>query len=175
MPARALASTCPLREMPCHSCNAARRWYATQALPLVFIGGLVVFLAVDAGRVSPSVHLAMVAPVRTTTNAGARLNGFCPGHGLSWRSAAVMVAFSKDDMPIMPPPPPPHGCWQTCWMKRKGWGGHAPANVDRCDPLFAVRCAVKYSASLNPDVCVLTPTLFLFVIACGIGMGAVRC
>ncbi len=49
----------PLSLTPCPSCNAARRWYATQALPLVFIGGLVVFLAVDAGRVRQFVGGAM--------------------------------------------------------------------------------------------------------------------
>jgi hypothetical protein len=47
---------------PYPSCNTACRWYATQALPLVFIGGLVCFLAVDAGRVSQPVRLAAAVP-----------------------------------------------------------------------------------------------------------------
>jgi hypothetical protein len=83
-------------------------------------------------------------------------------------------AFGED---CMPPCPPPHthtpiGRRQAYWMKRKGWGGHVPANVDRCDARCGVRSAVQSSASLLSAVCVL---MAWACVACGIGVDATHC
>jgi hypothetical protein len=55
--ARSCTSACPLGPCACacvyvrvYMCVAGR-WYATQVLPLVFIGGLVAFVVADAARV----------------------------------------------------------------------------------------------------------------------------
>jgi hypothetical protein len=89
-------------------CDAARRWYATQALPLVFIGGLAVFLAVDAGRVSQSARLATAVPFAVTTTRDCRLRSPRPEIVAARVGCRFESAFWEGEtLPCPPVPLPP--------------------------------------------------------------------